>query len=108
MMVTKQRVLIFLINFLISVNAYTYMQPQHFGMGECLDDEWQVHPVGATWYDKDRCEKIACVFYDDILYTEGYGCSTIGHPDGCWLTPGRGENYPYCCPRVECPGGIIW
>ncbi|GFR19381.1 SVWC domain-containing protein [Trichonephila clavata] len=76
--------------------------------GECIDDDWEIHPIGSIWYDKEKCEQLECVYIEDTLYIQGYGCGKIGHPKECWLVPGKGVNYPTCCPQVECKNGIIW
>ncbi|XP_035210998.1 toxin-like protein 14 [Stegodyphus dumicola] len=89
-------------------DGYTYMQPIMFGEGECIDDDWISHPVGSVWYDKAQCEQLQCIYQRDVLYILAYGCSAIGYPKECRLVPGRGENYPDCCPDVECPPGIEW
>lgn len=78
------------------------------GEGECIDDDWEIHPIGTTWYDDPNCEKLECVFHKNILYAKGYGCSAMGVPAGCKLVPGNGISYPGCCPQVKCPNGVIW
>ncbi|GFY65804.1 SVWC domain-containing protein [Trichonephila inaurata madagascariensis] len=94
--------------FSIHCHGYSFLEPIKFGEGECIDDDWEIHPIGSIWYDKEKCEQLECVYIEDTLYIQGYGCGKIGHPKDCWLVPGNGVNYPTCCPQVECKNGIIW
>ncbi|KAG8187897.1 hypothetical protein JTE90_001660 [Oedothorax gibbosus] len=91
-----------ILQLILICQAYMYLQPVKFGDGECFDDDFNVHPIGSTWYDSEKCERMKCIFSGDILYIQVYGCSAIGYPQDCWLVHGKGKNYPKCCPQVEC------
>ncbi|GIY76541.1 SVWC domain-containing protein [Caerostris darwini] len=98
---------IFFVHFSIYCHGYSYLQPIKFGDGECITDDWQIHPIGAIWYDHEKCEQLECIFHGDTLYIQGYGCGKIGHPKECWLIPGKGANYPGCCPQVACLDNLV-
>ncbi|XP_035210997.1 toxin-like protein 14 [Stegodyphus dumicola] len=81
------------------------MVPIEFG-NECIDDNSISYSVGSVWYDEKQCEKLQCIEERGGLYILAYGCSTIAPHKGCSIVPGSKENYPKCCPDMECPPGM--
>ncbi|GFU37621.1 toxin-like protein 14 [Nephila pilipes] len=102
---------LFIILFSFHCHGYTFLQPSRIDenfLDKCIDENWDIHRIGSVWYDKEKCEQLECVSVEDELYIQGYGCGKIVPPKDCWLIPGKGVNYPSCCPDFDCFFGVIW
>ncbi|XP_013792527.1 toxin-like protein 14 [Limulus polyphemus] len=81
--------------------GYMFLKPIQIGSSRCIDDSLIPHLVGDSWYDDKNCERLTCVYLEEILYISGYGCGKLGYSPECHVIKGKGH-YPKCCSHVEC------